>query len=68
MSHVGSRGEETTIYKGVETMRFKDLRESLKGKAQRGQYLLTVDLGCHKWYQRQTLDDVPAFLLFPEGG
>ena len=36
-------GEQTTIYKGVETFpqqkRFKTLRGSPKGKAQRGQYL-----------------------------
>ena len=42
MSHIDWGGEQTTIYKGVET--FKALRGSLKGKAQRGQYLLAVDL------------------------
>ena len=41
---------------------------SPKGKAQRGQYLLAVDLGRYKWYQSQTPDDVPAFSMFPEGG
>ena len=49
-------------------MRFKVLRGSLKGKAQRGKYLLVVDLGHYKWYQSQTQDDVPAFSLFPKGG
>ena len=29
-------------------MRFKTLRESPKGKAQRGQYLLAVGLGCYR--------------------
>ena len=29
----------------------KTLRGILKGKAQRGQYLLVVGLGCYKWYQ-----------------
>ena len=48
-------------------MRFKVLRGSPKGKAQRGQYLLAVDLGRYKWYQSQTPDDVPTFSLFPEG-
>ena len=46
----------------------KTLRESPKGKAQRGQYLLAVDLGRYKWYQSQTPDDVAARRLFPEGG
>ena len=49
MFHVGWGGEQTTIYKGVETfpykMRFKALRGSPKEKVQRGQYLLAVDLG-----------------------
>ena len=49
MSHIGWGGEQTTIYNGVETFplqtRFKALRGSPKGKAQRGQYLLAVDLG-----------------------
>ena len=35
MSHIGWGGEQTTIYKGVET----------KEKAQREQYLVVVDLG-----------------------
>ena len=42
-------GEQTTIYNSVETFpyrtHFKALRGSPKGKAQRGQYLLAVDLG-----------------------
>ena len=45
----------------------KTLRGSLKGKAQRGQYLLTVGLGCYKWYQSQTLGGVPAKRLSLEG-
>ena len=48
MSHIGWGGEQNTLYKGVETFpwqtRFKALRGSLKGKAQRGQYLIAVDL------------------------
>ena len=47
---------------------FESLRGSLKGKAQRGRYLITVDLGRYKWYQSQIPDDVPAFSLFFEGG
>ena len=56
MSHIGWGGEQITIYKGVETFPsrrvVKALRGSSKGKAQRGQYLLAVDLGrysltCH---------------------
>ena len=54
MSHIGWGGEQITIYKGMETFtqqtRFKALRGSPKGKAQRGQYLLAVDLGRYKWY------------------
>ena len=46
--------------------RFKALRGSPKGKAQRGQYLLAVDLGRYKWYQSQTPDDVQAFSLNSE--
>ena len=72
MSHIGWVGEQITLYKGVETFlqqtRFKALRGSPKGKAQRGQYLLAVDLGRYKWYRSQSPDDVPAFSLFPEGG
>ena len=37
-SHIGWKGERNILYKGVETSR---------GKAQRGQYLLAVDLGCY---------------------
>ena len=46
----------------------KTLRRSPKGKAQRGQYLLAVGLGCYKWYQSQTQGGVPARTLSPEGG
>ena len=44
------------------------MRGSPKRKAQRGQYLLVVGLGRYKWYQSQTLGDVPARRLSPEGG
>ena len=49
-------------------MRFKVLRGCPKGKAQREQYLLAVELRDYKWYQSQTPDDVSAFSLFPEEG
>ena len=39
MSHICWGGEQTTIYEGVETF------PNLKRKAQRGQYLIAVDLG-----------------------
>ena len=48
-------------------MRFKALRGSPKGKAQREQYLLIAGLGRYKWYQSQTPDYVLARRLFPEG-
>ena len=41
MSHIGWGGEQITIYKGVET--FPVLKP--RGKAQKGQFLLTVGLG-----------------------
>jgi len=46
------------------------IRHVLKpwGKAQRGQYLLVVGLGCYKWYQSQTPSCVPARTLGPRGG
>ena len=70
MFHIGWGGEQITVYKGVETFetRFKALRGSPKEKAQRGQYLLAVNLGRYKWYQSQSPDDVSAFSLFHEGG
>ena len=44
-------GERNILYKGVETFpeqtRFKALRRILKGKSQRGQYLLVVGLDCY---------------------
>ena len=68
MSHIGWGGKQTTIYEGMETFPsqtcFKALWGSPKGKAQRGQYLLAVDLGRYKWYQSQTSYDVPAFSLW----
>ena len=57
----------------------KALRESPKEKVQKGQYQLAVDLGCYKWYQSQTPDNVrqcvillavlkvSSFSLFPRG-
>ena len=65
MSHVGWGGEQTTIYKGVETF---PSQTKPRGEAQREQYLLAMGQGRYKWYQSQTLDDVSAFSLFPEGG
>ena len=44
------------------------LEGNRKGKAQRGQYLLAVDLGSYKWYQSQALGDAPARRLNPEVG
>jgi len=50
-SHIGWRGKRSIAYKGVETSPyqtcFKTLKGSTEGKAQRGQYLLAVDLGCY---------------------
>ena len=38
-------------------------------KPERGeQYLLTVGLGCYKWYQRQTPNGVPTRTLGPQKG
>ena len=51
MSHIGWGGEQTTIYTDVET-RFKALRGSSKGKAQRRQYLLPMDLGLDNLRER----------------
>ena len=45
----------------------KSLRGSPKGKAQRGQYLLAVGLGCYKWYQSHTPRGVPVRRLSPKG-
>ena len=39
----------------------------MKGKVQREQYLVAVGFGCYKWYQSQTLGDVPARRMFPKG-
>ena len=40
------------VWKSLLSRRvLRTLRESSKGKAQRGQYLLVVGLGCYKWYQ-----------------
>ena len=37
------------------------------GKSQSRQYLLSMDLGCYKWYQSQTPDGVPAMTKFSRG-
>ena len=69
--HIDWGGERKALYKGVAFCCrhvLKTSRGSLKGKAQREQYLLTVGLGRYKWYQSQTSGDVPARRLFPEGG
>ena len=60
--------EQNTIYKGCGNPHFKALKGSPKGKAQRGQYLLEVDLDRYKWNQSQTRGDVPVRTLGPEGG
>ena len=49
-------------------MRFKTLRGSPEGKAQRRQYLLVMSLDCYKWYQIWTPGDVPERRLSPEWG
>ena len=43
-------------------------RGSRKGKTQIGSYLLVVGLDDYKWYQSQTLGNVQARKLSPEGG
>ena len=71
-SHVGWGGNETfftRVWKPLPNRRvLETLRGSLKGKAQRGQYLLAVGLDSYKWYQRQTPDDVSVRRLIPEEG
>ena len=47
-SHIGWRGEQNIFYKGVETSPEKTRYKNSKEKAQRGQYLLAVGLGCYK--------------------
>ena len=44
------------------------LKGSLKGKTQRGQYLLAAGLVRYKWYQSQTPGDVPTRRVSLEGG
>ena len=58
------------VWKSLPNRRvLKTLRGSPKGKAQRRQCRLAVGLGRYKWYQKsQTLGDVRARRLFPEGG
>ena len=52
-SHIGWRGEQNILYKGVETSPslarrvLKTLSENPKEEAQRRQYLLVVGLGCY---------------------
>ena len=69
--HLGWEGERSILYKGWKLLPsiriLKNLSGSPKEKAQKGQYLLAVDLGCHKWYQSQTLGDVLVRRLSPEG-
>ena len=48
-------------------MRFKTLRGSLEGKAQRGQSLL-VGLDGYKWYQSQTPSSVQQGHWAPKRG
>ena len=71
-SHIGWRGNETFLYKGVKPLPSrrvkKTLRGSLEGKAQIGQYLLVVGLGCYKWYQSQASGAVSARTLGPQWG
>ena len=50
-----------------ETFFIRTWKALIEGKAQRGQYLLVVDLGSYKWYQSQTLGDAPARRLNPGG-
>ena len=45
----------------------KTSRGSPREKVQTGQYLLAVNLGCYKWYQKQTPGNVPTGRLSPEG-
>ena len=49
------------------SMCFKTLRGNPKEKAQRGQYLLAMGLGCYKWYQGQSPGGVLATLGLQEG-
>ena len=51
----------------LDSIVLKTLRGSLKGKIQREKYLLAVGLDLYKSYQSQTLSDVPANRLSPEG-
>ena len=62
-SHISWGRERIILYKGVKTS-----LGSPKGKTQRGQYLLTIDLGRYKWYQSQTPCDVPARRLNSKRG
>ena len=57
------------VWKSLPRRRIlKTLRGSLTGRAQRGQHLLAVGLGCYKWYHSQKPNDVPTRRLSPEGG
>ena len=49
-------------------MRFKNLEGKPARENPKRHYLLGVDLSCYKWYQSQTLGDVPTRRLNPEGG
>ena len=57
--HIGWRGEQSILY--------KTLRGSPKGKFQRG-LSASGGFGRYKWYQSQTPGDLPTRRLSPEGG
>ncbi|PON75293.1 hypothetical protein PanWU01x14_042600 [Parasponia andersonii] len=56
-SHIGWKGERSTLYKGVDTFPYqtrfenRELRRAVWSKWQSGQYLLAGFLGCYRWYQ-----------------
>ena len=65
---VGNEAFFIKMWKHLPSRRIlKTLRGSPKGKVRRGQYLLAVGLGSYKWYQSQTLNDVPVRRLSPKG-
>ena len=71
-SHIGWGGERIIFYKGVKAPLpsrrvLRILMGSPKGKVQRGQYLLAVELDCYKWYQSQTPGNVLENWLSPKG-
>ena len=65
ISHrLGRRTKHSRVWKPLPN---RTLSRSMKGKTQRGQYLLVEGLGRYKWYQCQTLGDVPVRRLNPGG-